>query len=829
MFSAIVAWVERHPKTVLAIFGVLLIGAILAASTLRVDTDSSKMLSPELPFQEKALALREAFPDQKETILVVVRAANPDLADETVAKFAKLLEGRPGIADIFAPATDPFLLTNGMLYLSTEELDRQLGQISSSANLIAGLRSDQTLGGFLGVLNQARILAEGAGEEEDLAAIYDEAAEVFAAATAGREHPFGWTGAFTGDDGETLRIINVLPELDYSTLNPAKPALNSVREVIVEVGISDDVQIGVTGDPALRQDELRSVSARIGLSLGMSLLFVAVVLWLALRTFGRVLVGLGALFTTLILTAGFAALAVGSLNLISIAFVVLMVGLGIDFAIHFLAHLDERANEGGDVLARTGASIGPALALTAASTALAFFAFTVTDFIGMAQLGLIGGAGVIIAFIVSLTFIPALVALRPSLAFGRARGRVPVGLADGRVFAGVMAAIGVAAIFFAVNTRFDADPMTLRDPDSGSVRAFDWLAESASRSPLRVSVLADSADEAVAKAEELASIDGVENAAWLGSLIPKAQDQKLELIDLSWPSLEHAVSGEPEELTETDPATPASLSADLAAAPVGASLAKALSDYEAARKPETDRKVEEMLFRYFPHLIDRLSATLDIDLVTEENLPAAMTRQYLSPEGVYRVEARPVADIRDPAARASFVDHIEAKVPDVTGAPAQIEGARRAVAAAMLQAVAIALVGASLLTWVSLSSITGTLAVMVPVILAGMVCMAAGVLLDMPFNYANVIVLPLMIGIGVDSGIHLAIRAREENAVFSTSTPMATFYSALTTIAAFGTLGLSDHRGTASMGILLAIGLSATVLMTFALTPMLTRLGLARK
>ncbi len=327
LLGKLVSAVEQGPRLTLGLIALLLIGAILSALTLRVDTDSSKMLNPDLPFQKRALALREAFPQQKNTIVVVVRAADPDLADATVSTLAGELGGRAGIAEIFAPVIDPFLLRNGMLYLDKDELDRQLSRISSSSNLIAGLREDQTLQGFLNTLNEARELAAGAGEEEDLAPLYDEAARVFSAAGAGERHDFGWTGAFTGDTGTTLRLINVSPELDYSALNPAKPALASVREAIAQLGSVPGVEVGVTGDPALRQDELRAVSARIGLSLGLSLLFVAVVLWLALRTPGRVALGLGALFCTLILTAGFAGVAVGSLNLISIAFVVLMVGL----------------------------------------------------------------------------------------------------------------------------------------------------------------------------------------------------------------------------------------------------------------------------------------------------------------------------------------------------------------------------------------------------------------------------------------------------------------------------------------------------------------------
>ncbi|MEM6905722.1 MAG: hypothetical protein AAF568_07490, partial [Pseudomonadota bacterium] len=305
----------------------------------------------------------------------------------------------------------------------------------------------------------------------------------------------------------------------------------------------------------------------------------------------------------------------------------------------------------------------------------------------------------------------------------------------------------------------------------------------------------------------------------LGSLIPDEQGAKLDLLDLAWPSIDNAVNGPPTDLAEARAVTPASLADALPESAAGQAFAEALWAYDGAGSPPIDA----VLFESFPLLIDRLAAILEADEITAETLPPALAERYLT-EGVYRVDFLPEGDLNDPATRAAFVAELEDAIPSVAGAPLQIEGARQAVGQAMLSAILLALGGASVLSFLTLRSATGTIAIIVPVILAGSVCMAAGVLLDMPFNYANVIVLPLMIGIGVDTGIHLALRARAEAEVFDTSTPMAAFYSALTTIAAFGTLGLSDHRGTASMGVLLAIGLAATVLMSFALTPRLTRI-----
>lgn len=831
LVAGVVAFSAGRPFLVMGTITLLLALSIWAATGLGVDTDSRRMLNPDLDFQARSLELRDAFPDEKTAILIAIRGENADLADGALRQIEAALDARigpeSGIESYFAPATDPFLARNGLLYLPVEDFEDRLSRISESANMLASLREDQTVPGFLAAIDQARRLAEGAEREGDLDAIYDEAATVLDAALDGQSRDFGWTAAFTGETGAVLRVMTVTPLPDYALLNPVKPALQTINATLAEIGPIPGVEVGVTGDPALRSEELRSVTAKIGLSLGLSLLFVAIVLWLALRSFGRVALGLGALVATLGLTTGFAALAVGSLNLISIAFIVLMVGLGIDFAIHFLAHLDERTRQGEGALIRTGHTLGPALLLTAGSTALAFFAFMTTDFIGMAQLGLIGGVGVIIAFLVSITLIPAAVAFRPGLAFGAPRGRIPK-VGAGKILTWLAFATGIGAIVLATESRFDADPMSLRDPSAASVRTLGWLADDPARNPFRAAVLARSEAEAEAMSRALEVLPTVRSAVWIGDLIPGEQPEKLDLLDLAWPSLEHAASGTPEEIAESDNVTPAGLAASLSnntGASQGAlRFAAALSRY-AASSDTDESALQSALFRSFGPMNDRLTAMLDMEEITRENLPEALARRYVSPEGLYKVDILPEADIRDPVLRAAFVADLAEIMPAAAGAPVQIEGASQTVSAAMIQAVAIALTGAAVMALLFLKSFTAMLAILIPVGLAGAVCMAATVLLGMPFNYANVIVLPLIIGIGVDSGIHLAMRARKDGEVFDTATPMAAFYSALTTIAAFGTLGLSDHRGTASMGILLAIGLSATVAMTFILTPPLARLA----
>ncbi|MEM6972549.1 MAG: MMPL family transporter [Pseudomonadota bacterium] len=824
-----------RPVFTLVLLAILALASVALATTLRVDTDSSRMLNPDLPFQSRAQEINSAFPGIKNTILVVVRGTHRDaVTAATVSLVTALAAEEAAVARVFAPSVDPFFVTNGLLYDDLAGLRERLSRLGQSANLLARLRAAPDTAGFLDALDRAMTLAEEGGDPADLAPLMMGAAEVFETATTGAPLPFDWSAAFDdkGVEGLATATLSVEPVLDFTRVNAAKPALQAVTRAVEALppSLAALVEIGVTGDPALRGEELASVTASLPISFGLSILLVALVLWLALGGWGRVGLALGAVVMTLILTTGVAALTVGALNLVSVAFVVLMVGLGIDFAIHFLAHLDEEAaagRTGAPAIAGSMRAIGGALVLSAMTTALAFLAFTTGDFVGMAQLGIIGAAGVIIALVVALTLVPAAVALRSSLARGRGPLSLPSGVLPGRgpIFAAA-ALLALGAGVLAPSARFDADPMGLRDPQSASVVTYGWLAADPARAPLRLSVIAPDAEAAAMTAEEAAGIDGVENALWIGYLVPDGQDAKLDEIDLAWPSLDFAVNGDAIDLARGAVDLDA-LPSRLAAfpAPGAARLAEAIAAWRSLREngepTARDPVTDEALFRFFPQLMERLAMQLDVGPVSRADLPAALAERFVAGDGRHRVEIIAKTDLTDPENRQIFVDAVAARLPSAGGAPAQIEGAARAIGGAMLQATLLSLLATGALAVLVLRSSRMVLAILVPLALAGLVTIAFSALLGLPFNYANVIVLPLMIGIGVDTGIHIAMRAgkQQSGGVFATSTPRAALASALTTIAAFGTLALSDHAGTASMGFMLVIALTTSLVLIFALTP----------
>ncbi len=537
------AWVTavaRRPRLVLALVGVLGLAALAGASLLRINTDTTRMLSPELAFQRRLDTLDAAFPTDARTLAIVVRAGEADAADAAAASLVRALTAEPALfPEVFAPAVDPWMVAHGLLYLDPETLGARLSRLSGASNLIARLRGDQTLDGFLSALDAATRLAQGAeragggGAGGGLDPLYAEAARVLAADRQGAVRPLAWSAALSGEAPRpVLRVVTVKPQLDYATIDPAGAARTAISNAVaaLDPAIADGVDVAVTGDLALQGDEMESATGTLGLSLGMSLLLVAGLLRIGLGSVGRAGLALCALLVTLVLTAGLAGIAVGTLNLVSMAFVVLMVGLGIDYAIHFLLHFDTHGAAAYDATARQAAlaaaarGLGPALGLSALTTALAFLAFATTDFIGMGQLGLIGGGGVLIALVVTLTVIPAAVSLWPRLARGPASHRLarpPAALR--RLALPAALAVGVAGIALLPWSRFDADPMSLRDPAAPSVAAYRWLAADPELTPLTLNLIVPDAAAAREAAARLDPLPEVAGTTWVGDFVPKEQ------------------------------------------------------------------------------------------------------------------------------------------------------------------------------------------------------------------------------------------------------------------------------------------------------------------
>jgi uncharacterized protein len=843
LMSAAVGYAQASPWIVLA--GAILLTAVSAfytAGNLKIDTDTAGMISEDLPFRQRYKAFRHAFPALSDNVAIVIDADLPDRADEAAGILAdKLRADREAFPLVFSPETNPFFVRNGLLYLDRDDLIKLSDDIADSQAFLVKLSADPSLRGLNAVLSDAVDGADDPGQAARIATVLDKISAVAAAVVAGKPDVLSWRALIGGqpDEGAARRIIITKPRVDFGSLAPAAVAMQRIRTIAAEAGLTAEtgVTVRLTGGVVISTEELESVTSGATNAGMVSLVLVTILLAWGIRSLRLVLAILAALVAGLIWTAGFTTLAIGHLNLVSVAFAVLFIGLGVDFGIHFALRFREERRGAGDqreVLRRTGAGLAAPLALCAVAAAISFFSFVPTDYRGLSELGLIAGVGMFIAFIATFAVIPAFLTVLPPPAPAAPVSPKTTGLPDRRIAIAALIAGGasIAAVPFA---EFDLDPIKLRDPSTESVRTFRDLAATAGASPYTIELLAPSLSGAYTTAGKLKALPEVDKTVTATDLVPTEQTEKLAIIDdLNIFLAPLRLNKAAEKLTpaEREVAFAAlrqtlALGAKRDLADLAASSGKLNTILATLDDAEKRAAFEERVFRHFTPQINRLKRTLDAAPVALKDLPPEILQRYLAPNGRARVQIYPSENLEDPDALRRFVEAVRKIAPGATDSPVEILEAGRAVVNSVVTAALISVVAVTLMVFAVLRSTRDTLLVLIPLVLAALYTVAATVLLSMPFNFANVIVLPLLTGLGVANGIHLVSRSREEKsgaAAFSTTTPRAVIFSSLTTIASFGSLAVSSHRGTASMGELLMLSIGLTLVCTLVVLPSLMRL-----
>jgi hypothetical protein len=803
---------------------IVVLAAVYLAQNLQVDTNLDELIDPDAPFRERQRALNAAFPEQDDRLVLVVSGGAPDARLAATTTLAERLRARDEIVRaVFAPAVMPFFVKNGILFDDLATLERRLDRLAEAQPLLAALARDPT------PARLTELLAAGFEQDDpppELLAAADRLAPAFTAAAAARTRPIAWLdlAEFTAAGGSSF-VIEITPVLDFERVRPGARALTAVRALADEIEASHaGVEVAMTGEVALEAEELEAAGTGAASAGLLSLALVTLVLVWSLRSAGAIASVLATLLAGLVLTGAFAMWAIGAFTMISIAFAVLFIGLGVDFAIHVVLRAQEEAGLGRSwrtAVAKGAGATGPALMLCAPTTALAFLAFTPTGYVGLAELGVIAAAGILIALALSLTFLPALLVLTAG-----PRRLPPAPWPHGaprmrRVAAGLVVALGLLSLAGAGSLRFDGDPLALKDPEAPSVVAFRQLLDSPTRSPYRAQLLVPDADAAARAAERLGHVPAVGPVVRLASFVPAAQDAKLALIDdarlfLDLPAYTPPAPTDTERLARA-------LARLAAAAPAGelADAARAIAR-RIERTPELAADLGETWFRWWPQALARTRALLDAGPVTAATLPPELVDRYVAADGRHKLDVLPAEPLETAADRRDFVEAVLAAAPDAAGNVVQMVRAGELVAGAMVEATLYALAGVTLVVAVVLRRPGEVVGVLGAVLLAAALTVGAMEIFDLAFNFANVIVLPLLLGVGVDAAIHVVMRARETSnpaIVGATSTPRAVFASALTTVASFGTLMLSPHAGTASMGLLLTLAVSASLVTVLVVLP----------
>ncbi len=848
LVARIVGFAHRHAAMV-ALAGLVLAlsTGFYAATHLAIDTDLDHMLPKDVAWRRDEIALDRAFPQNNNLLVLVIDATSGDLADRAASALTARLRAEPQLfRHVRQPDGGPFFDQNGLLFLPVADVQTMSDKLIAAQPLIGSLAHDPSLRGLFDTL---ALFVGNAGKDRGAIARLDPTLAAIADAVegvlAGRPEAVSWQRLMTGRAPEARdlrRFVLTVPVLDFDALEPGARAQAEIRRLAHELALdpAHGVRLRMTGPVALDDEQFATLRQGALESTILSVVAVCVILFAALRSAKLVGAILATLAAGLVLTAGFATLAIGSLNLISVAFGVLFIGLAVDFSIQFsVRYRDQRHRLGTLPAALDGAarSIGPALGLAAGATAIGFLSFVPTSYIGIRELGWIAGFGMVIAIALNFTVLPAgLTLLRPKgepepIGFRRAAPLDSFLLERRRWVLGAAAILAVLCLVLLPRVSFDFDPLDLKNPKSESVATARDLMKDPMTTPYTAEILTPSLKAAEAIADRLAKLPEVSQAVTAASFIPGDQEKKLAIISdlalLLGPTLSPGTTLPPPsdaDIVKSIDACRDALQSEAARngpdSPA-TRLSRALAA-SAARGPALVPALRQALLAGLEQRLASLRHLIAAKPVTLASLPPELRDSWVAADGRARVEVFPTGDARDPAVLSRFVAAIRTIAPDATGTPVTIQEAGHLISGAFIQAGIIAIVAITALLAVVLRRLRDVVLVVVPLLLAAMLTLAVTVVIGMKLNYANIIALPLLLGIGVAFDIYFVMNWRAgQSRHLQSSTARAVVFSALTTMSAFGSLALSNDPGTAEMGELLAISLAATLFCTLFVLPAL--------
>lgn len=823
------------------------LGLTYTAKTLRIDTDTDHLFADSLPWRQAQIEENKNFPQFNDLVVAVIRGATPEETDQTAkALNVALNTDKANFVDSSYPAGSSFFQTEGLLLLPTPDLATTLTQIVSAQPFLGQLAAEPSASGLFTGLG---LIAQGVSAGSDISpysAALGSLQKNLQAAAAGHPVPLSWQNLIMGDGTGQGNVAFVLahPVLNQGTLQPggmATAALVKLADALPDVK-AGRVTVNYTGQIPLSDEQFASLTQGLVLGGIISVLLIALWLYLALRSWRLIVPILLTLVMGLALTITYAAVFVRVINLISVAFAILFIGLAVDFAIQYCVRLRgvrHQEQDLGKALVETAREAGGQIALAATATACGFLAFTPTAFVGVAELGEIAGVGMFIALFCTITFLPALLKLFAPRAEA-ARISLPGGNAADHFLQrhryGILAVFGVLAVaglLSAATLRFDANPLNTKDPNTESMRTLQSLISDPQTNPFYADIMVPNLADARVMAEKLNKLPQVGQVLSGAIFVPEQQDQKLAMLAQAQTILAPTLLA-----IANPPQTP------VTAAQIRVSMAQAITaiDNVAEKLPkdsellsiartlrqlqsEDDSQIMAMngaITQFLPQALHGLAGSLMAKPITEASLPPDIKRDWFLPDGRVRVEALPTKAVQSTSGLRQFAQAVLVVAPNAGGPAISTIETAGTIIKSFQEAASLAFIAIAVILLLVMRNLLESLLVLATLALSALLTALFAWLAGMSINYANIIALPLLLGVGVSFNVYFVMNWRAGMKNFlSSPTARAILFSALTTATAFGSLLFSADRGTASMGELLSLSLAAVLVATFIFLPAL--------
>ncbi len=836
-----VTWVTRQAWLCLGLLAVTtaMLGWI-AVTQFRMNSDLSDLITQSAPWRADFDHFEQQFPDLVRTAVVVVSGESLKQVELATDQVVTYLRDRPEFfTAVAAPGSEMFFRDHALLYMGLDDLDDMTDRLAEAQPWLTAVAQEPSLRGILRLLGSGLENDPPAGFARVLELLSDSAESVL----RGEDGTIWWSDELFPQDGTRYQLVYLKPKSSFEQTLPDARVMQELRHMRDNLQLPSGVQLQFTGELALQHEEIEAAMTGVGMAGWLVLVLLLLVMVVGVRS-GKIIAATFAMLAIGILwTSAYAMLTVGEYNTLSLVFIVMFFGLGVDFALHFSLRFQESINHEGvdaaSALLTSTRSVGRAITLCTLTTALGFLGFWPTDYQGLADLGVISAGGMVVAWFLTFTFLPAFYAVcgppRPHRMDLLTGERVVRALIARRPW--VITCVVVLALAGAYGTTrasFDYSVLALKDPNSESMQALRTLQREKLSTDYQLVVLGEAQIEK-ATLQQLAVVDEVRSAAdWL----PEDQQDKLFTIGDLQLMLWSAINPQHNQ----QPAHPQALRArgqDLLTRLEAVLLMPNAAPDVAPQTLERFREqlmgmlsaADEQWLQWQDGVLEQLLTELawirratQVGEVSFADLPGTVRSRLVSADGEYLSIVLPQHDIADVDALSDFITEVRQMAPQATGRPVIEWGVGGIVVTAFQQALVFALVSITLVLSIALRSAKAVLLIMLPLALTAMITLSLGVVFGLPINMANILVIPLIFGLGVDNGIHVVDRYLGEGDVehlMHSSTPRAVLLSTLTTIGAFAALSISPHAGTASIGLLLAIAVGLLLLITLFVLPVL--------
>ena len=848
----------RHPWLVL--LGALLLTALsLWYTSQRMEflTGRDDLMPKNTGFHRDYREFRAEF-GSMDDIVVVIESAEAERAGAFGNRLHQALaRDQEHFSGVFYPYALPFFQKNGLLFMPLEDIKELRRNLSLAAPVLRELSrapSVQTLFTHLtGTMERY-----SAGDQSQLPGIVfmlDKLGGGFTGFAGGQGGAPSLEGMFMSSDSAFARagrqqVLTVLPVRTMEGFVPAGAAISALRGEIAKLKALPEfkgVSVGLTGSPVLEYEEMATSQKDITLATVVSLVLTVILLLVAFRGVLNVCAAMVTLLVALSVSFGFATLAVGHLNILSMVFAVMLIGIGIEYGIQLVLRYQEELRLGDTELEaiRTGLNRNIwAIVMAAATVAAAFLTFACTDFKGIAELGIIAAGGVAICVIATFTVLPAMLVLLARHRRKRPARNLKVEQEKQRISAllfghpkAVIAATAVccvASLYPLSRVSFDYNLMNLQAKGLESVAYAYKLMKSKENAGYFAVVTAGSAAEAARKTEALEALPSVDHVVSLNSMVPDRQKEKLAELAAIREELSDVAPGQYEEdlslmelptVFENFRNATVRLKEKLEqerrpeAKQVAGFLA-ILDNFFATLEKERDRNAVGMLqefqggmFAELPQKIALLKESLNAAPVTEGDIPPELRERFVGKSGKYMLQVAPKAEIFDLAPLKAFLDDVRRVDAHASGEPVMVYESMTIMRDSYRLAFIYAFAAIVVILLIAFRSVKFALIGLVP-LAVGVLFMISGMwLFGISFNSANIIVMPLVLGIAVDSGIYIINRFRREEgsagAVVTSSTGVGVLLNTLTIMASFGALMVAHHQGVFSIGAVMSLGMVA--------------------